>query len=45
MLDLPNSTNCLQRPADAHVRERSEKPMSVVETVGDDCAVVAGESR
>jgi nitrilase len=35
----------IDRTPVGYVHERSAHPMSVVETVGDDCAVAAGESR
>jgi predicted amidohydrolase len=35
----------IDRTPAAYVHERSAHPMSVVETVDDDCAVAAGESR
>ena len=35
----------VDRTPAAYVHERSAQPMSVVETIGDDCAVTAGESR
>ena len=35
----------IDRTPAAYVHERNSHPMSVVETVDDDCAVVVGESR
>lgn len=35
----------IDRTPAAHVHERGAHPMSVLETVDDDCAVLAGESR
>jgi nitrilase len=35
----------IDRTPAAYLHERSAYPLSVVERVGDDCAVTAGESR
>ena len=35
----------VDRTPSAYVHERSARPMLVAETIGDDCAVTAGESR
>ena len=35
----------IDRTPAAHVHERGAHPMLVLETVDDDCAVLAGESR